>query len=240
MRVIAALGLGVLYAIGALVGIALGVVVFAVSLVRGARAVHAEGVVCRAIITSETVPRLAGPALVRLSGAFTGAHATAPDVLGLAIRWQTGAVDDAAVGDQDLWLATFESFATAGRDRAATDAHDFLANHYSTVTPWWLPGRGPVTLRLIPTSPRRGPGDRLVNLDAALADGATLQLALGSRAAPEVIGELRLVARLAVDDRPLRTSPRRHGRGLRALGLRNGIRAAVYPMSQAARRLRGG
>lgn len=236
MPMIAALGLA-RFVLGAMVGVPIAVIVFAVSLVRGARAVHAEGVVLRATVDS-TFSSLSGPALVRLSGAFTPGHATSADVLGLAIRWQATPSDDPAVGDQDLWLATFESFTTAGRDRAATDPHDFLANHYSTVTPWWLPGRGAVTLRLLPsTTPAEG-ADRLARLDARLP--ATLTLAVGSRANPEPIGELALHHRLAVDDRGFRTSPRRHGRGLVPLGLRNGIRAVVYPASQAARRLRGG
>jgi hypothetical protein len=55
-----------------------------------------------------------------------------------------------------------------------------------------------------------------------------------------VVGELRLVTRAALDDRGLRASMFRQGRGVRPLGLRNGIRATVYPISQAARRLRGG
>lgn len=225
------------FVLGAVVGVPIAVIVFAVSLVRGARAVHAEGVVLRASIHAPGFPRLSGPALVRLSGAFTPGHATAPDVLGCAIRFQTTASDDPAVGDQDLWLATFESFTTAGRDRAATDPHDFLANHYATVTPWWLPGRGAVTLRLLPADPATGP-DRLARLDAQLP--VTVALALGSRAQPEPIGELRLEARLAIEDRALRTSPLRRGRGLVPLGVRNGIRFVVYPASQAARRLRGG
>jgi hypothetical protein len=55
-----------------------------------------------------------------------------------------------------------------------------------------------------------------------------------------VIAELRLVERMPIDDRLLRASMFRQGRGVRPLGLRNGIRATVYPISQTARRLRGG
>lgn len=227
------------YAIGMLLGAPLALAIFVISFVRKARAVHAEGVVCRGELTSP-FPALRGPALVRLSGAFTGARDTRPDVLGLMLRLQAHAVDDAAVGDQDLPLASFEGFATAGRDRDATIATSFVANHYASVTPWALPGRGAVILRLVPTTTATA-ADRLASLDADLAAGrAAWQLALGDRAAPEVIGELRLIARLAIDDRPLRASLRRHGRGIRPLGIRNGIRAVVYPMSQLARRLRGG
>lgn len=245
MQVLAAIGLSILFAIGAAVGLALGVVIFPVSLYRRARAVHADGVVCRAEIVARdpAAARLAGPALVRMSGALKGPSGTAPDVLGLDIRMQRVASDDAASGDQDLLLGSFESFRTAGLDRARTDAGDYLANRYSTVSPWWLAGRGPAILRLLPPPPapaERGT-DRLARLDADLAaDRARLVLAAGTGAAEVALGELRLIERLAIDDRALRASMFRQGRGLRPLGFRNGIRATVYPVSQLARRLRGG
>jgi hypothetical protein len=260
MHVVAAIGLMLLFAIGALLGLVIGPVVAAVSFYRGARAVHAHGVLCRAEVIihgygrvhgpragndpTPALAALAGPALVRLSGAFNAQAATASDVLGLDLRLQRAPSDDARQGDQDLLFGSFESFATAGRDRARTNTGDYLANHYSTVTPWWLAGHGPVILRLVPppaapAAPADRAGDRLARLDADLAaNRARLALALGT--ADHVIGELRLIARVAADDRGLRASMFRQGRGVRPLGLRNGIRATVYPMSQAARRLRRG
>jgi hypothetical protein len=100
-----------------------------------------------------------------------------------------------------------------------------------------------VILRLVPPPPapvERG-RDRLSRLDADLAAGsARFSLAVTTRAGATTIAELRIVERLAIDDRALRASMFRQGRGLRPLGFRNGIRATVYPMSQLARRLRGG
>ena len=242
MRVLAWVGLLALFAIGAMLGVVIGVVlVFWVSLVRGARAVHAEGVMCRAeVIARDGVvgPRLAGPAIVRLSGAFEGQATTGTDVLGLELRLQQHAADP-AIGDQDLVFATFESFATASRDRAHTDVGDYIANKYSSVTPWWTPSLGPVTLRLAPLPPaaRDRGTDRLARLDADIAaDRARLVLAAGGTE----IAELRLVERLAVDAPSLRVSMFRCGRGVRPVGLRNGVRATVYPISQLARRIRGG
>jgi hypothetical protein len=245
MRVLAVIGLGILFVIGAALGLVIGVVIFPISLYRGARAVHAEGVMCRAEILARAPggQRLAGPALVRLSGAFEGQAATSSDVLGLDIRMQRTASADARDGDQDLLFGSFESFHTAGHDRAATDVGDYLANHYSTVTPWWVRSRGPVILRLVPPplQPRDRGSDRLARLDADLAaDRARFALAVGDGAAPAPIAELRLLERLPIDGRALRASMFRQGRGVRPLGLRNGIRATVYPMSQTARRLRGG
>jgi hypothetical protein len=249
MRVLAAIGLMILFAIGAVLGLVIGVMVFPVSLYRGARAVHASGVVCRAELVAHTPAgrHLAGPALVRLSGAFADQVTTSSDVLGLDIRMQRTASTDARHGDQDLLLGSFESFATAGRDRANTNTGDYLANDYSTVTPWWVEGHGPVILRLVPwagsaSAPASSGGaDRLARLDAALAgDRARFELAIGTGDTRVALAELRLVERIAIDDRGLRASMFRQGRGLRPLGLRNGIRATVYPMSQIARRLRGG
>jgi len=241
MRVLLAIGLFALFVLGAVLGLVVGVVVFPVSLYRAARAVHADGVVCRAELVARdpAADRLAGPAVVRMSGAFEGQATTGSDVLGVLLRIPP---DDAARGDQDLLFGSFESFLTAARDRAATDTGDYLANRYSTVTPWWLTSYGPVILRLIapPPAARERGSDRLARLDADLAaDRARFSLAVVRPAGDAVLAELRLIERLAVDDRTLRASMFRQGRGLRPLGLRNGIRATVYPMSQLARRLRG-
>lgn len=247
VQVLAAIGLGVLFAVGALLGLVIGVVVFFVSLARGARAVHAEGVVCRA----ELIPRdgkigtqLAGPALVRLSGAFEGQATQGTDVLGLDIRMQLRADPDARIGDQDLLLGTFESFLTAGRDRAKTNVADYLANEYSTVTPWWVTGTGPAILRLRPvsgTAPVERGADRVARLEADLAaDRARMILSVVHGGKSVDVAELRLVEKLPSDAHSLRASMFRQGRAVRPLGLRNGIRATVYPMSQVARGLRGG
>lgn len=245
MQVLAAIGLGILFVVGAALGLVIGAVVFFVSLYRGARAVHAEGVVCRAELTARdgvVGPQLAGPAIVRLSGAFEGNATQGTDVLGLDIRMQLRADSDASIGDQDLLLGTFESFATAQRDRANTNAADYLANKYSTVTPWWVKGTGPAILRLRPvegSAPERA-ADRIARLDADLAaDRARMVLSVEKSGRAVDVAELRLVERLPVDAHSLRASMFRQGRAVRPLGLRNGIRATVYPLSQLARGLRG-
>ena len=246
MRVLAGVGLGMLFVLGAVVGLVIGLFVFFVSLYRRARAVHAEGIVCRAeLVAKDDVigPTIAGPALVRLSGAFEGQQTTGTDVLGFDIRMQRAASRDGSVGDQDLLLGSFESFATAKRDRENTDVGDYLANRYSSVTPWWVLGTGPAILRVTPPAPapRERGADRIARLDADLAaDRARLVLSVHANGAAIDVAELRLVERFADDDRTLRASMFRQGRALRPLGVRNGIRATVYPMSQLARRLRGG
>jgi hypothetical protein len=99
----------------------------------------------------------------------------------------------------------------------------------------------PAASQANPAQPADRGADRLARLDADLAaDRARFDLVVGTGDARRALAELRLVERIAADDRGLRTSMFRQGRGVRPLGLRNGIRATVYPMSQTARRLRGG
>ena len=148
---------------------------------------------------------------------------------------------DGSVGDQDLLLATLESFATLKRDRAATNVTDYLANQYSTVTPWWVPGTGAAILRLRPAQVATPDGaSRVARLDAAIAaDHARMVLSMHRNGNAVDIAELRLVERLTADAHTLRASMFRQGRALRPVGLLNGIRATVYPLSQLARGLRG-
>jgi hypothetical protein len=261
MKVLAGFGLGILFVLGAVVGVGLGALFFVISWVRGGRAVHKEGVVCRAEVVARDHPlgrALAGPTVVRLSGAFTDQRSRGSDVLGMMVRWPHPE-GPAVAAAQDLLLGTFESFRTAARDRAATNAHDYLANRYSTVTPWWASGIGPCILRLSPVAcvtERRSPPSaasvndaqtehdsplpsRLDLLDAALAsDSARMILLLERGYSSTEIAELRLIERAAIPDHHMRASMFRCQRGLRPVGFRNGLRATLYPMSQSGRGLR--
>jgi hypothetical protein len=231
----------VLYLIGALLGIVIGLLFFLISLVRGSRALHADGVICRAeLIAKDDVvgPRLAGPALVRFSGALHADGSPEQDILGLAIRMQREASRDVRTGDQDLLLASFESFGALGQAKASTNVRDYLANTYSTVTRWLVPGIGSAVLHCRPAGPRtESTSHRTAHLDADIAaDRARMVLSVDQID----VAEIRIIERLPDDLRTLRTSMARHGRGVRAVGLRNGIRVTVYPLSQLARALRRG
>jgi hypothetical protein len=228
--------------LGVVVGVVLAPVIFLWSLVKGARAVHADGVVCTAeVVAVDAVvgPRLAGPALARFSGAFEREGAAAADILGLALRFGD---------DQDVVLGTFESFATASKDKARVAVGDYLANAYDTVAPWRVDGVGVVRLRVAAGDPPRDParaGSRRARLEADVAAGVAV-LALGHHAddggtGPVTpIAEVRLTEMSAMAPVGLRVSLGRRGRGVTAVGFRNGIRRVVYPVSQLGRRLRGG
>lgn len=243
------LGLALLFLAGALAGLVVGLLAAVVSLLSGRRAVHAHGVICRAelrALDDVVGPRLAGPAVVRLGGALHADEAHGGDVLGLALRMRRKDAShelDLSVGDQDLLLGTFESFHTVARDLARTDVHDFLANEYGSVAPWHIAGVGIGKLRALPPAKleRARAPDRLSRLDADIAAGRArfTLVVLEAHGTPRPIAELHLLERLALDDGALRMSMFRTSRGLRPVGFRNGIRAVVYPLAQAARRLRG-
>lgn len=240
--VLRAIALRVLFVAGVLIGAVLSVVIFIMAFRRGARAFHAQGTACRAELTAldDIVgPALAGSARVRLSSASQAESSPEPTILGLAIKLG---------GDQDLPLASFESFMTVSQATRTTDITDYLANQFSSVTPWFVAGLGIVWLRAIPDPAANVPktGSRVERLAADIAAGRA-RLLLEARTGPGSgaavrarIAELRLVECLPADDREFRISMLRTGRGLVPTGLRNGIRVIDYPVSQLARRLRGG
>jgi len=238
--VIRAAALRVLFAAGMLAGLVVAIFIFFRSLARGARAFHADGTMCRAEVTAldaDVGPRLAGGARVRLSGSSEPENSPAQTILGMAIELGT---------DQDLPLATFESFLHAAEATRDTDVADYLANQYSSVAPWRVRGLGIVWMRAMPTAQPEATGTRVERLDAAIAAGRA-KFTLEARDAPGADGavrarvaELRLTERLPADDPAFRISMFRTARELVPTGFRNGIRAVAYPTSQLARRLRGG
>jgi hypothetical protein len=246
------IGLGLLFALGALIALVLlAIPIFLYSLARGRRAFHADGIVVRAefvALDSDVGPRLAGPAIVRFSGAFHDEGASGTDVLGMSVRMRKpgdahAREEDLTVGDQDCLFGTFESFRTASQDREHTDVSDYLGNQYSSVAVWRVDGLGAGKLRAIPVEPSPAGPTRVARLDAAIAAGKatfTIEARDTDEKPLRNIAELRLVERLPLRGRLLRISMFRNGRGLTPTGFRNGIRAVVYPMSQLARRIRGG
>ncbi len=232
-------GLWLLFALGALTGMLLAIFIFFRSLLRGARAFHPYGTQCSAELTAldDIVgPRLAGSARVRLSSSTEVENSPNPSILGMAIK--LGA-------DQDLPLATFESFLKSAEGTKNTNVADYLGNQFASVTPWRVRGLGVVWFRAIPAATIATTGTRVERLEADIAAGRA-RFVLEAREAPGPDGALRarlaelvLTARLPDDDPAFRISMFRTGRGLVPTGFRNGIRAIVYPVSQLARRLRG-
>lgn len=243
------IGLAVLFGLGWITSASfLAVPIFFYALARGRRAFHADGTIYRAEVKALDAvvgPRLAGPALVRLSGAFNDEGKPGSDVLGMSVRLRHAVdpPDDARIGDQDMLFGTFESFASASKDREKTNVADYLGNEYSSVAPWKVDGVGVVHLRAMPPplqDPARAP-TRLERLDVDIAaDRAVFRIEARNGGTPTPVAELRLLERTTLPGRTLRISMFRTERGVKPVGFRNGVRAVVYPVSQAARRLRGG
>lgn len=227
-------------------------VFFVGSLLRGARIFHPDGVVYRAEVQplanagelGELANRLAGPALVRLSGglwrARDGARERLPDILGVAVRLRssTAVVAEAAPGDQDL---LFESSRTLWRLPIAlitTDTRDYLANTYWGMLPFDIEGVGKAKLRLVPAPSAKATGqDRLERLDNAVAAGtAVLRLEVRRRGEPwTAVADVVLLERVPVDQSRLRFQPFRTGKGIVPRGLIQAMRSPVYTASQLGR-----
>lgn len=239
-------GLTILFYFGMAVGLALSPIIFLWALFKKARPIHFDGAVCKAELTAidpGAGRRLAGPCIARLSGGLGKENSTGKDVLGFSVRCQKEAFsDDLRTGDQDLVFGTFRSFLSLPGTIGSVKVADYLANEYSSVTPWRVVDLGNVKLRAKPprTEPRDGE-NRLARLDADIAAGTAAFTIEGRKGDAWVaLATLRLVQRLPSDGKALRISMYRTGRQYIPTGARNGIRAIVYPVSQLARGLRSG
>lgn len=221
---------------------------------RRARLFHPDGVVYRAEVrpiaaegaAAGLAARLAGPALVRLSGGllrWRGGDRARPDVLGVAVRFRESEAVSAEVapGDQDLLFASFRFLWSLPLGPLTTDVRDFLGNRYYAVLPFDVAGVGPARFRLVPvrtspTSAEKG-GDRRERLERAVAAGAAvlrLEMRLRRRRWAAV-AEIALRERVQVDQQSLRLTPFHTGRGIVPRGLIQATRAAAYAASQRGR-----
>lgn len=226
------------------------------SYLRRARIFHPDGVVYRAEVAvaapegaaRDVALRLAGPALVRLSGALwrrRPGRARSPDLLGVAIRFRSdptpGVVPEPT--DQDLLFATVRSPLWVLYALAATNVHSFLDNDYHAVALFDAAELGDVRLRL--RSPGIGSDDmnREEALEQAVCTGDAVfelqarQARFGSR--HETVARIHLLERVEIDQAALRFSPFRAGRGIVARGFLNALRILPYPASQLARPMQG-
>ncbi|MDI3283964.1 hypothetical protein [Polyangium sp. 15x6] len=236
------------------------------SLLRRARLFHPDGVLFRADVrplvregaVGELAQRLAGPALVRLSSAWWRHEKELPDALGIAVRFcgrtPTATSVEVSARDQDLLFATFQHIWSLPLAPLTTNVHDYLANEYHAILPFYVLGLGRVKFRLVPSRQRETHGSRRERLERAVAAGnAVLRLevmqtgALGVRLrSPEEILRMsrwRAVAlidleeRSLVDQEALSFTPFHAGRGIMPVGPFQMIRAATYAASRAGRKV---
>lgn len=240
-------GIGVLAAPVAAIG----------SFVRGARIFHPDGVVYRADVHAdvkegalgELASRLAGRALVRLSGATRREKAgTSPrDILGVALRFNAPRGADPAPGSrsQDLLLISIQHLWQLPFGALLTNPRDFLANTYHALLPSRVDGLGVVKFQIVPEA-FAAEGEeamwRLERLEHAVRRGRAvmhLQVKGAERGAEwKALATVVLRERVNIDQAELRFTPFHDGAGIEPVGFVQGLRWAVYPASQAGSALR--
>jgi hypothetical protein len=184
---------------------------------------------------------LSGAALLRFSSALWRRNHEWPDVLGVALRFQSK--EGALSAEQDLLLATIRFPWTMPFAPLATNFRSFLWNHYHAVSPFEVAGVGPVKLRLrAPRLHNRSALSRAEHLSRMTTEQrACFELQVRRLDLPALARRWSSVVRLdlqelvTVDQAALRFSPFRSGRGIRPVGFVHALRAAAYAASQDAR-----
>lgn len=244
-----------LEAIGRAIGGALSPIVWQGSLIRGARLFHPDGVVYCAGVKALAVEgevgalaqRLAGPALVRLSGGIWrwrgGKGERRPDALGVAVRLRTSeeVTPIASAGDQDLIFLSARRLSLLPIAIFTTKRRDFLDNDYYAQLPFDVEGFGRAKFRLIPLRASTTKGNRLERLERAAAAGlALLRLEIrrgGARERWMPVADIELYEPVDIDQNVLRFNPFQTGKGIVPSGLLQATRLATYAASYLGRRL---
>ena len=244
-------------AVGRVIGGVLSPIAFGGSFIRRARLFHPDGVVyCGAVnaLSEEgevgaLAQRLAGPALVRLSGGMwrwrNGKGERRPDVLGVALRFRTSeeVTPVASAGDQDLIFVSARSLLLLPFALFTTKRHDFLDNDYYALAWFDVANFGRAEFRLVPLRASAVKGNRLEKLERAAAAGlALLRLEVkrgGARARWMPVADVQLFEPVDVDQRALRFNPFQTGKGIVPRGFIQATRRAVYRASYLGRALGG-
>ncbi|WAS95637.1 hypothetical protein [Nannocystis punicea] len=239
--------------IGRVLGVAMAPAAFVASALRRDRIVHPDGVIYRADVDPAAqhdalkplAKRMAGTALVRLSGALWRwpQGRRRPDLLGVALRLRGN--DEVTLrllpGDQDLSFATSTSLMRMPIAALATDTGDFLDNSYHTILPYRLEDIGRVYLRLVPQHASPPGADRRQRLELAVGKKrAILRLELQAEALGDtwhLLATVHLRERLEVDENDFEFHPGTSAMGLVPDGLLQSARVEVYAASEAGRRL---
>lgn len=237
-------------ALGRAAGWAMAPVFGLVSFARHARTFHPRGPVYHANVTTHVqappqiatvAGRLAGPALVRFSGALWKHAENIQDVLGFAMRFRRDDRETAkpAADDQDLLFATIRRPYTMPFSPLSTNVEDYLGNDYYAVSPFEVGIGKKVYFRIHPAHPstrRYGTRSEKIARDVAMGE-AILDLEYsGEPLGPWLPAATIRLQRVAhVDGEALRFRPFRAGRAVRPTGFIHALRVGVYALSQLAR-----
>jgi hypothetical protein len=241
--------------LGLWIGGAIAPVFTAGSALRRRRIFHPRGVYFRAEVEaaqevgapfSALAQGLAqGDTLVRLSaGLWNTERGVLPDVLGVALRFNTAADGGYTpqVGSQDLLLVTAETVFTLVPAAFATNQRDFLANVYHGMARFELAGQANMRLRLVPLTQFAGKASN--RYDAIRDAVANAEVVFRLEAASESnltqwipLVRITLKTEVILDDRTVEFWPFRAAQGMRPQGLFQFMRPVPYLSSQWARSL---
>ncbi len=227
--------------IGFLLGYPVGLFFALGSLFRHARFFHPRGLLfCGEV---ETLPESPFPlpthAMIRFSSAWWK-HFEWPDVLGVSIRMSDRRVRSVVPyrNDQDLLFASFGHPWEMFLAPFFTEYKDFLANSYYAVSPFRSRNGELFDLMLEPSKGTRSQGDRSEKLFGEVMSGkVVLRLLMKekNKNAWTMVGKIRLLDELHLDQEALRFHPFQSSGEFRPAGFLHYLRFGTYHLSQWAR-----
>jgi hypothetical protein len=227
------------------------------SLLRQARIFHPRGIYFQAKVepAADVDPKFAtladglskNDALMRLSaGVSKMRRGVLPDVLGVAVRFNTKANADFAAqsGTQDLLMVTSKSVLTLPIAALQTNQHNFLANLYYGMGNFEIGEETGMRLRLTPLVQTGSSGeDRYDMIRAAVInDEVAFQLETASVSQPDQwypLVRIQLTNEVKIDDRKMSFWPFYSGQDIRPQGFVQYMRPVPYLSSQWARLSQG-
>lgn len=227
------------------------------SLLRQARVFHPRGIYFQAKTepAQDVDPQFAqladglskGDALMRLSAGLSKMRrGVLPDVLGVAVRFNTAANADFAVqeGTQDLLMATSRSVLTLPLAALRTNQDDFLANLYYGMGCFELADQTGMRLRLTPLKQSGSSGEDRYEMirNAVGTDEVAFLLETASAAKPDQwfpLVRIRLINEVQMDDHKMSFWPFYTGQDIRPQGFIQYMRPVPYLSSQWARLSQG-
>lgn len=223
------------------------------SFLRQARVFHPRGIYFQAKVepAQNVDPKFAdladglskGDTLIRLSAGFSKMRRSMlPDVLGMAIRFNTKASDDFAVqaGTQDVLMITSKTALMLPFAALQTNQNDFLANLYHGMGNYEITDQNGMRLRLTPLPQSGSSGeDRYEKIrDAVATDMVAFLLETASNANPDhwyPLVRIQLTDEVKIDDRKMSFWPFFTGQGIRPQGFIQYMRPVPYLSSQFVR-----
>jgi hypothetical protein len=223
------------------------------SWLRQARIFHPRGIYFQAQVepVQDVDPRFTdlaqglsqGEALMRLSaGVSKMRRGVLPDVLGVALRFNTAANEDFAVkeGTQDLLMVTARSVLTLPIAALRTNQRDFMANLYYGMGKFEYADQSDMRLRLTPLPQVGSSGeDRYAMIrDAVANDEVVFLLEIASQSDSEQwypLVRIRLVNEVKIDERKITFWPFYTGQGIIPEGFIQYMRPVPYLSSQWVR-----